>query len=197
MQQPPPPPQQPAFSSYPPPYTPFSPQPPSTQKIALKFGLIFGAIFVGRLLLETVFYFAYNQSLPVLVATYHLALSAISALSLTITAFFTLIDWIIYFLAGFFTARRARNVNAAVIACLWANLCYGVISLVLTAISVLSTMSILAGRENVLTGYLPSVGLNVVVDLFLLHIGVGTGIGALGGLLGKSTAPREVSQPRS
>ncbi|GHO85961.1 hypothetical protein [Dictyobacter formicarum] len=172
-------------------YSPLPTQSPSTGKIALKYGLIFGAILVARLIIGYVFTLLFNQAIPQIRATYHLPVSTIAIYSFLLTAFFTFLDWIIYFLAGLFAARQTRKISPAVFACLWANLCYSVVSCLLTGISLVYTMSIFAGRSALIASYLTSAGINFAVVLILLHIGLGTGIGALGGLLGKNIAPRQ------
>ncbi|GCE07604.1 hypothetical protein [Dictyobacter aurantiacus] len=182
------PPQEPAFSSHST-CTSLPLRPLSTKKIALKYGLVFGAILVLRYLIGNAVIVAFSQASPQFIATYHLSFIMISPRNLQITT--VLLDWIIYFLAGFFVARRARQVTASVIACIWASLCYTLAGVV-TGISVIAVLSLLAGRDS---GYLFSVRLHFIVMFLLLHFGMGTSIGALGGLLEKNMAPPRTITP--
>lgn len=171
-------------------------QPPRTQptgKIALKYGLIFGAILVGADLLEFVAGTLFSRLLPSLQAQYHLSFSALALYSLVIPGIFVLIDWVIYFLAGLFTARRAQQVGTATIACLWASLCYFVIYILGLGINVLITWSEITRYNLSVIGYFVNVGTGLVETL-ILNIGLGIGIGTLGGLLGKSLASKR-AQP--
>lgn len=196
MQQNPPPrpPEQPAASWVAGPYqsqASFSASPPklsnspSMQRVALKYGLIFGLIIVVRLAFGSVISTALSHALPELVASYHLKLSDLAQVFNFITAFYTLIDWIIYFLAGFFAARRFPQVRTAIFTSLWVNLCYSVIYCVIAGISLfLLTLSLSQYREVALGVYVNGIIAQAGVVLLLLHIVLGTGVGTLGGLVG-------------
>jgi len=80
----------------------------------LKYGLIFGLIIVVRLALGTAIITAFSQALPQLTASYSLKPSDFALASNIITAIYMLIDWVIYFLAGLFAARRVPQVRTAI-----------------------------------------------------------------------------------
>lgn len=178
---------QPVMPGYP--WPPAVAQP--TGKIALKYGFIFGAILAACAVLATIVNTIYSRFLPVLQAQYHLSYSALSLYSLVLVGIFMLIHWAIYFLAGIFTARRARRVSTATIACLWAGLCYLIMYVILFSIGqviIFSTMAKLGSFVDA-SSFLV-IGIRAVITL-ILDIGLGIGIGALGGLLGRSLASKQ------
>jgi len=168
----------------------YMPQPQSSQstkKIALRYGLIFGAILAGVYIFQIATNWIYSQSMPSLAFRYHLPISRLVLYGYLILAVFTLIYWVIYFLAGLFAARRAGQVGTATVACLWAGLCYFVLYVVGLGINMLILLNLLHGR--VLPGYFSGLGRNILLVL-VLHV-IGIGIGTLGGLLGKSTGRKQ------
>jgi hypothetical protein len=162
-------------------------QPQSTGKIALKYGLIFGAIMVVFSLLR----FAFNWFIPQMTHDYHLSISAMVLYTLLLTAIFTLIYWGLYFCAGLFASRQTRQIGTASFACLWASLCYFAIYCVLTGISALTLLTRVGG-SIIMTSYITSIGIGFAIVLFV-QIGLGCGIGALGGLVGKNLVRKEPS----
>jgi hypothetical protein len=203
MQQPPfppPPGQPPQFSAYSPSgqelpqpgYPPYAAQPNSgysfppsqpklTGKIALKYGLIFGTIMAAIVLLR----YALNL---ISVYLYHQFYHFISLgmYSILLTVIFTLIYWGVYFCAGIFAARQARQLGAACFACLWASLCFFVVYCLSLTVTILSTLSLLISASS-WNSYL--IGLaSGFAGVFFIQIGLGYGIGVLGGLVGKKLA---------
>lgn len=145
----------------------------------MKYGLIFGAILVvaylinlgvGRVLVQVLISAEYSPS-------------AIGALSYIPTIIFTLVYWVIYFLAGLFAARQARNVTAATLTGLLASLCFFVVYFIVLIINVASVWGVIT-RYGEVGGYLTSLGVGIAVTL-IMQIGLGIGLAALGGLLGK------------
>lgn len=155
------------------------------QRVALKYGLIFGLIIVVRLALGSAITTAFSHVLAELVASYHLKLGDLAQVFNFITAFYTLIDWIIYFLAGFFAARRVPQVRTAIFTSLWVNLCYGLIYCGITGMSLLFlTLSLPQYRQVAIGVYVSEIITQAGVVLLLLHLVLGTTIAVLGGLVG-------------
>jgi hypothetical protein len=161
-------------------------QPPSTSKIALKYGLIAGAIMVGGIILQ----FILARMLPFLIVYYRISIiQAVLFFSTIPLAVLTLINWTSYFLAGFFTARKG---GTAIIACLWAGLCYLVIYCLSFGINIFLLMAARSGRVS--PGYFTSLGIGIAIMLALHALGIGIGI--LGGLLGKNAARKQMLSQR-
>ncbi|GHO46849.1 hypothetical protein [Ktedonospora formicarum] len=195
MQQPPPPPHStpnpyqsqpyqengpnPAQSGFP--YQPASPAPRSTNSIALTYGLIFGAIMVATYILSIVV----NQ-LFISLFIHRIANNALTPFALLQGTIFMIIYWVLYFVMGMLAAQRARKIATATIAGLWASLLFFIAYCVGTMISFIAILRIAYS-----SGYFISVVLGLLVTLFL-HIGVGIGIGALGGLVGKGMGNKTV-----
>ncbi|WP_207229215.1 hypothetical protein [Ktedonosporobacter rubrisoli] len=181
----------PGQAGYPPAYGGYQPPQSVTKtsgKIALKYGLIFGAVLAAVALLQFGSSRLLNPSILEMARRYYLSASQLSFFFQLIAVFFTLIYWSIYFLAGFFSARRAGEMKAASTACLWAALCYFVIDCLLLVLNVILTMSVFRGR---LPGsYLGVLAQGVMLNL-ILNIALGIGVGALGGLLGKNLANKQ------
>lgn len=166
--------------SYPyPGYPPQSAQPRTTGAAVLKYGLIFGAILVvaylinlgvGRVLVQVLISAEYSPSV-------------IGPLSYIPTIIFTLVYWVIYFLAGLFAARQARNVTAATLTGLLASLCFFVVYFIVLIINAASVWGMIT-RYGEVGLYLASLGVSTAVTL-IVQIGLGIGLAALGGLLGK------------
>lgn len=162
--------------------------PQSLRKIALKYGLIFGAILIVCYLLET------GASMILMQQMFqHPSTSSTGLITYTIynyirIAVFTLIYWSIYFLAGIFAARRAQRVGTAFAACLWASLCYLVVYCLVVGSGVVTNWNVIARGDFSTSMYLMNIGTGFALTC-ILHIGLGLGIGALGGLLGKSLSP--------
>jgi hypothetical protein len=178
----------------------FSASPPkpsdsrSVQRVALKYGLIFGLIIVVRLALGTAIITAFSQALPQLVASYSQKPSDFALVSNIITAIYTLIDWVIYFLAGLFAARRVPQVRTAIFTSLWVDLCYGLVFCVIIGINLfLLSVTLSQYRAIPMGAYVSGIIVQAGTSLLLLHIVLGTAIGALGGLVGARSASRRNS----
>lgn len=160
-------------------YPPQSAQPRTTGGTALKYGLIFGAILVVANLIDT----GVSRVLVQVLIGAEFSASVVSVLSFIPTIIFTLVYWVIYFLAGLFAARQARNVTAATLAGLLASLCFFVVYFVVVLINVASVLGTIT-RYGGVGGYLSSLGVDIAITL-IVQIGLGIGLAALGGLLGK------------
>lgn len=163
-------------------------QPKFTRKIALKYGLIFGAIMVVIDLLSYALSLIFRPLYLYLGQQFHFSIpmgSSIIYYSLLPTVIFTLIYWGVYFCAGIFVARQAQQIGAAVtLVCLWASLCRFAIYCLLTVVGVLSSLS-LQRSASFWTAYLTSIAIGFAILLFI-QIGLGCGIGILGGLVRKN-----------
>ncbi len=161
------------------------------QRVVLKYGLIFGLIIIVRLALGTAISTAFSQALPALAASNHLPLTSFALIFNLITAFYTLIDWVIYFLAGFFAARRLPQIRTAIFTSLWVNGCYTLVFLIITGISLfLITLTLPQYRDTMMGAYISGIITQALVTLILLHFIFGTAIAVLGGLLGARSANR-------
>jgi len=138
-----------------------------------------------RLALGTAITTALSQAVPALAASSHMPLTSITLIFNLITAFYTLIDWIIYFLAGFFAARRLPQVRTAIFTSLWVNGCYTLVFLIITGISLfLITLTLPQYRDVAIGTYISGIITQALISLILLHFVLGTALAALGGLLG-------------
>lgn len=110
---------------------------------------------------------------------------------------FSLLLWIILFLlSGAFAGRRIGKIGAGTLAGLWTGLVGGII----TAISVF--VAVLPSIYSPYYGYYPSgfsasaaFALTSLIILILAMLGVGTGLGALGGLIGQSFSSARYNIP--
>ncbi|GHO56786.1 DUF3824 domain-containing protein [Ktedonobacter robiniae] len=165
------------------PYPGYPPQParPRTTRAAvLKYGLIFGAILVVAKLIDASVGHAFIQ---VLISAAAYSQSTIEALSYIPTIIFTLVYWVIYFLAGLFAARQARNVTAATLTGLLASLCFFVAYFIVLIINLAPIWGVIM-RIGVVGNSLAGLGVSIAITL-IVQIGLGIGLAALGGLLGK------------
>jgi hypothetical protein len=159
---------------------------PSSGKIALRYGLIFGLIqaaIVAIVLLLNAFVFLGNTGVSLILGV----LSFLTGLAA-------------YFVAGTLAAKQTGKVSTGTISGLWAGVFYGVIGCIISiAIFLGITLPKLLNQYNT-AGYPSGVspatfrigviagGVGVYIFGLFFAIGVGAGIGALGGLLGRSQA---------
>jgi len=159
--------------------------PPSARKIVLQYGLIFGlaqtVIAVSILFLNTFVTTSVGLALLLAVVNFLLSLAA-------------------YFVAGTLAARHTGRLSTGTFAGLWAGVFYGVLNFIVSLVIFLQvtlprTLAILnssptflsdpdATRAGVIIG-----GVGVEILGFLLAIGLGAGMGALGGLAGRQSSP--------
>jgi uncharacterized membrane protein len=166
--------------------------PPNARAVALQRGLTFGlaqtAIAVSILLLNT--FVNTNSGLALLLAAVNFLLS--------LTA---------YFGAGILASRQTGQLSTGTFAGLWTGVCYGVLNFIISLIIfllvtfpktlvILSTSSDFAGNPDAVRLGVIVGGIGIELFGSLLAIGLGAGLGALGGLIGRSSSPLQpVSVP--
>lgn len=181
----------------PPPYVspPGSPYPPRVnyqQKaraeghITLKYGLIAGAIMAAITILMFIIILipgvndALYRMFPQTVPGIYFSLA-----STIISLFVALLNMIVYFCMGLFVSRRTGKIGTAMIACLWALLCFLLADICTTIISFFIYVPVMPGQAIFLTFI--DYGLSFIIDLFLALI-LGFSAGALGALIGMPRA---------
>ena len=173
-------------------------QPAKTGRVALRWGLIFGVILAlvnDGIYLITSLISAHSLSTT---TTSSVASTALG-LSLGLSCLIFLIGLAAYFVAGILAARQTGLVRTGVFAGMWTGGVYGIVDLIVRLIVVfaitlpaeqaLLTTSTATTRQFLVVG-----GIIEVVIAFLLAIGVGAGMGALGGLIGRSNARKRMPQ---
>ena len=158
----------------------------SPRKVAFRYGLIFGLI---------------QAAIALIVALLNIfVLSSNTGVVLVLNGLVFLTGLAAYFIAGMMASRQTGKVSTGTISGLWAGVFYGVLGFIITTILFLSiTYPKLIDHYNSV-GYPSNVSQSAFkagivaggVGLYFLGlifaIGVGAGIGALGGLLGRSQA---------
>jgi hypothetical protein len=159
--------------------------PAHARAIALQRGLIFGlaqtAIAVVILLLNT--FVNTNAGLALLLAAVNFLLSLAA-----------------YFGAGILASRQTGQLSTGTFAGLWAGVCYGVLNFIISlllflqvafprALAILSTSPDFASNPDAVRLGVIAGGVGIELLGSLLAIGLGAGLGALGGLLGRSRSP--------
>ena len=164
--------------------------PPKGGKVAFQYGLIFGliqAVIASAVLLVNAF---------ANIAAFSLVLSIVSFLT----------GLAAYFVAGIFSARQTGRVNTGTFGGMWTGAIYGIIGFVVSivlffqvnlprALNVLSTSSSTStlSPDSVRTIAIAT-GVGVAVFGILFAIGLGAGLGALGGLIGRNISKVEPVQ---
>lgn len=114
-----------------------------------------------------------------------------------------LIGLIAYFLAGMLTARVTGTIGTGTIAGLLAGLAAAVISVAVSAVVILTRPRLYFGsalgalsssRVHIPLSTLVALSMISLVFSILVDIGLGAGIGALGALVGRGSAPRQPYQ---
>ena len=178
--------QQPGYPPYPgqsgfPGYGFQSPETRSSGNIALKYGLIFGAIaIVVNILQITINRIAF----PIFFNAFHASENALSLniYSITLSIVFAVFYWIVYFFLGFLVGRRTQRVGDTSIAALWTSLCYFVIYCLVVVFSIIPILHTIGLNLGLVLSSL----ISGVAFVLIVNIGLGIGICALGGLLGKN-----------
>lgn len=99
----------------------------------------------------------------------------------------SLLLWIVGFmLAGVFAAKRFGKISTGTLAGLWAGLVGGIITGIAMFASLMSSLSRDYDYGYHYSGVMAAGYLTGIIFLILLMLGVGTGLGALGGLIGQS-----------
>lgn len=139
---------------------------PHTGRTALIYGVIVG---LGLGILES----------GILVyLTRHMYYGSLTLLSIP----FSLLLWIIALLVvGALASRRTGKINTGTLAGLWAGMAGGTITAVTWFVVLMSSISYYYSYSSIAATYLTA-----LILLILAALGVGTGLGALGGLIGQS-----------
>jgi hypothetical protein len=151
---------------------------------AIKWGLIFGAVFVALALAnDAVSYFAGTFRVP--------ALGRSSPVTLLASCGVFIVELGLYFAAGWLTARETGTIGSGlvggIITALFGELVAGALGLVILfafELPALSDSSVFSSgqEQNILIG---GAVVGIILGL-ILGVGLGAGLGALGALLGRA-----------
>lgn len=148
----------------------YQPSPQHTGRAALTLGVTTG---IGAGVIQS--------ALIVFVAHAQYVYGSLSAFVIPIS----LLLWVILFmLIGVFAARRSGKVNSGTLTGLWAGLAGGVITSATLFVEAASSMQYYYNYSGTMALYL-----TMIIFLGLLMLGLGTGLGSLGGLIGQSFSP--------
>jgi len=115
---------------------------------------------------------------------HHMYYSSFNLLSIP----FSLLLWIVVLLvAGALASKRTNKINTGTLAGLWAGMVGGVITSVTLFSVLMASISYYAYYSSVVASYLTG-----LILLLLAILGVATGLGALGGLIGQSFATHTI-----
>lgn len=155
-------------------YQPATPPPvvPHAGRTALTYGMSLG---IGLGILQSVLIFVLGHAFYFSLSAFLIPLS--------------LLLWVVgLLLVGVFAAKRFGKVSTGTLAGLWAGLFGGIITGIATFVSLMSSLvynydyySGIHYASVTVAAYLTG-----IIFLILLMLGVGTGLGALGGLIGQS-----------
>src|SRR5450631_1585088 len=160
----------------------------STGKIAFRYGLIFGLIQTAIALTTAL----------VTSLTDPLGLNA--GLTFGLGSLIFLTSLAAYFIAGTFAAKQTGRVGTGTISGLWTGVVYGVLGCIITIVLFLTIRYPKLVDHYNTVGYPTSItpattraasmagGIGFPIFGLFVAIGIGAGIGALGGLLGRSQA---------
>jgi hypothetical protein len=158
----------------------------SSRKVAFRYGLIFGLI---------------QAAIAIVVSLLSkFVLSSNTGVTLVLNGIVFLIGLTAYFIAGMLASRQTGKVSTGTISGLWTGVFSGILGCIVNVVLFLSiTYPTLIDHYNKV-GYPSNVsqsafkvgaiagGVGIYILGFIFAIGVGAGIGALGGLLGRSQA---------
>jgi hypothetical protein len=170
---------------------------PQGGKIALRYGLIFG-------LMQTII-----ASIMLLIMAFTDPLGESLALLLGVGALVFIIGLVAYFVAGTLAAKQTGKVSTGTISGLWTGTFYGVLACIVNITLFLSislpkrlvyydttgASTTLNTTSSTFKAGLEIGGIGFAIFGLFFAIGVGAGIGALGGLLGRSQARKNAPQP--
>jgi hypothetical protein len=163
------------------------PRPRSDGRVALKYGLIAGAILAAITIVvffiliipavSNTLYKMFPQTIP---GTYFNLLNIFTSL------FVALLNMIVYFCTGLLTTKRTGKMGTAMLACLWALLCFLFADLCTLVVSLFMLLPFMSGPllgQLLITSITYDV-FTFIIDLILACV-LGFGAGALGALIGK------------
>lgn len=158
---------------------------------AVRWGLIFGGLLLIVGLINLAIQFAMGSLDPNAATAIAAQPGRIGPL-LGLGCLFFLIEGSLFFLAGMFTARENGRVGSAAIAGLIAGVVYAIIGAIVEVLTLNGRFSQML--PNVSAARLQSifivVAIIVVILIFVFSGGIGAGIAALGGLVGRSQYER-------
>ena len=163
---------------------------------AVKWGLIFGGLLLLVGLIDLGIQFA-TGSLDPNAATAIAAQPGRIGPLLGLGCLFFLIEVSLFFLAGMFTARENGRVGSAAIAGLIAGVVYAVIAAIVEVITLNGRFAQILPNASAarLQSIFIVVAIIVVLLVFVFSGGIGAGIAALGGLVGRSQYERTHTPP--
>lgn len=155
-------------------YQPSTPPPvtPHSGRTALIYGILAG-LGLGIIESGIIVYFAR-----------HMYYSSFNLLSIP----FSLLLWIVVLLVlGALAGKRTSKINTGTLAGLWAGISGGIITTVTMFTMIMASISYYSYYSGVVASYLTG-----LILLLLAIMGVATGLGALGGLIGQSFATHTI-----
>jgi hypothetical protein len=159
---------------------------PGTSKVAFRYGLIVGLILAAF------------ESAILLFNTFGTLATANVVLALALSGFGLLAGLAAYGVAGFMASKQTGKVSTGTIAGLWTGTFYGIICFIVSmtlffginfpkAMELANNSTSISNIEAYRAGFIIG-GVGFAIFGILLAIGLGAGLGALGGLIGKSQA---------
>lgn len=168
---------------------------------AVRYGLIFGGILAALDIINGIISIATGSSATAF--TPDGSQSSAMASALGIGCLFFLIELALFFVAGMLAAKQTARVGTGSVAGLIAGATGGIIGLIFTIIRVAalpaSYYQAVVDRAQSQGGSITLaqaqaagtvVGIVFAIIVYLIVIGIGAGLGALGGLVGRGQAPR-------
>ncbi|GHO47826.1 hypothetical protein [Ktedonospora formicarum] len=154
-------------------------------RVALKYGFIAGAILSAISIVVFITFLIpgtsdalYNMFPQALLGNY------ISLSSTIVSLFVALLNMIVYFFVGLLTARSTGKMGAAMLACLWALLCFLVIDICTYVIGAFMILPLIDVQVQSIISLLISYVFAFMIDLVLALV-LGFGAGGLGALIGR------------
>jgi hypothetical protein len=186
------------------------PAQPNGAKIAFRQGLFFGLVLAGVNDILYVLNSVFNQT-PTAIGTNSSAVGVSVLIGFVVGCLIFLLDLGAYFGAGILAARQTAKVSTGMLAGLWTGVIYGLVDFIVKII-IQITVTIPATSQYLQPTATPGTGsaqsaANIVgaisitwaFVLMLASIGIGIGLGALGGLIGRNMSkikrPEQVLVP--
>ncbi|EFH89967.1 hypothetical protein [Ktedonobacter racemifer] len=154
-------------------------------RVALKYGLIAGAIQSAITIVVFIISFIpansdalYKMFPQTLLGDY------LSLLTVILSLFVALLNMVVYFFAGLLATRSTGKMGTAMLACLWALLCFLFVDICTFVIGIFITLPLMQGQSGDIIILLTSNTLSFMLDLILALV-LGFGAGGLGALIGR------------
>jgi hypothetical protein len=177
-------------------------QPVKSGRVALRWGLIIGIILaVVNDSIYVISSLVSAHSLSGISSTSSSIVSAASGVSLGLSCLAFLLGLAAYFVSGILASRQTALVRTGVFAGMWTGGVYGVIDLVVKLIVIftitLPAEQAILSNASAVTAPSQFIAIGAILEVIvalLLAVGVGAGLGALGGLIGRSNARKRMPQ---